>query len=145
MSSPVDNSGAPARSGLLGLYAGLLEVSAPLLDIYLRLRQRAGKEDPERLPERRGIAARPRPRGPLVWFHAASVGESMSMLRLIDHLLAERPTVQILVTTGTVTSASMMADRLGDRVIHQYVPVDRRAWTERFLDHWRLDCAIWIE
>lgn len=130
---------------LLGLYAALLEASGPLLELYLLHRRRAGKEDPARFAERHGIPSAPRPEGFLIWFHAASVGESMSMLRLIERVLTDRADARILVTTGTVTSAAMVAARLGGRVIHQYIPVDRRSWVERFLDHWRPDCAIWIE
>jgi 3-deoxy-D-manno-octulosonic-acid transferase len=145
MSSPVSDSSSRRLPFLLRAYGFLLESGAPVLDLYLNRRRRAGREDEARFEERRGVASRSRPDGFLVWFHAASVGESMSMLRLIDRLLADRPGTQILVTTGTVTSAAMVADRLGDRVIHQYVPVDRHAWVDRFLDHWRPDCAIWIE
>jgi 3-deoxy-D-manno-octulosonic-acid transferase len=123
----------------------LLEAGGPLLELYLRRRMKAGREDADRFDERHGIASRPRPHGFLIWFHAASVGESMSMLRLLDRLLEERPNLSILVTTGTVTSAAMVAERLKNRVIHQYVPVDRSAWVRRFLDHWRPDCAVWIE
>jgi 3-deoxy-D-manno-octulosonic-acid transferase len=129
----------------LRLYAGLLEAGGPLLDLYLARRMRAGREDIQRFGERQGIPSVPRPAGFLIWFHAASVGESMSMLRLLDRMQAERPGISILVTTGTVTSARMVAERLGDRVIHQYIPVDRAAWVTRFLDHWKPDCAIWIE
>src|SRR5476651_1855496 len=141
---------APRHSPfLLSLYAGLLEYGGPLLEFYLRRRQRAGREDTQRFGERHGIPSRLRPDGFLVWFHAASVGESMSMLRLLDRLLEERSDLSILVTTGTVTSAAMVAERLKadrfkDGVIHQYVPVDRPGWVERFLDHWRPDCAVWI-
>jgi 3-deoxy-D-manno-octulosonic-acid transferase len=146
MSSPApDRVSTERRPFLLGLYAGLLEAGAPLLDFYLARRMRSGREDAKRFDERRGIASVERPPGFLIWFHAASVGESMSMLRLLDRLLEERREAHILVTTGTVTSAAMVAERLGDRVIHQYVPVDRRAWIERFLDHWHPDCAVWIE
>ncbi len=98
-----------------------------------------------RFPERKGIASRMRPDGFLVWFHAASIGESLSVAPLAERLLAERPDTQILVTSGTVTSAGLLNRRLGTRVIHQYAPVDRRVWVERFLDHWRPDCAIWVE
>jgi 3-deoxy-D-manno-octulosonic-acid transferase len=135
---------------LLSLYAALLEAGGPLLELYLRRRMKTGREDAQRFGERHGIASRPRPDGFLIWFHAASVGESMSMLRLLDRLLEERRNLSILVTTGTVTSAAMVAERLKanglkDGVIHQYVPVDRPAWVRRFLDHWRPDCAVWIE
>lgn len=146
MSSPArDIAGAARRPLPLRLYAALLEAGGPLLDLYLARRMRAGREDAQRFGERRGIPSVPRPAGFLIWFHAASVGESMSMLRLLDRLQAERPGINILVTTGTVTSARMVADRLGNRVIHQYIPVDRAAWVTRFLDHWRPDCAVWIE
>jgi 3-deoxy-D-manno-octulosonic-acid transferase len=130
---------------LLSLYAILLEAGGPLLEFYLHRRMKAGREDAARFGERHGIPSKPRPDGFLIWFHAASVGESMSMLRLLDRLLEERRDLSILVTTGTVTSAAMVAERLKDRVIHQYVPVDRPVWVRRFLDHWRPDCAVWIE
>ncbi len=145
MSNPASETGTQRRSFLLNLYAALLEGGGPLLELYLRRRRRAGREDPLRFAERHGEPSRPRPDGFLIWFHAASVGESMSMLRLLDRLLDERRDLSILVTTGTVTSAAMVAARLNGRVIHQYIPVDRPSWVERFLDHWRPDCAVWIE
>jgi 3-deoxy-D-manno-octulosonic-acid transferase len=145
MSNPAPSKRPPRQPLLLRIYAGLLTAGGPLLRAYLRRRHRAGKEDIARIGERYGQPSRSRPNGFLVWFHAASVGESMSMLRLIERVLDGRPATEILVTTGTVTSAKMVADRLGDRVIHQYVPVDRPSWVEQFLDHWHPDCAIWIE
>lgn len=145
MSIPASEPVAQRKPFLLSLYATLLEAGGPLLELYLRRRLRAGREDAQRFGERHGIPSRARPDGFLIWFHAASVGELMSMLRLVGRLLEERRDLSILVTTGTVTSAAMVADRLEDRVIHQYVPVDRAAWVAHFLDHWRPDCAVWIE
>jgi 3-deoxy-D-manno-octulosonic-acid transferase len=145
MSIPASEPVAQRKPFLLNLYAALLEAGGPLLELYLRRRLRAGREDAQRFGERHGIPSKSRPDGFLIWFHAASVGESMSMLRLVDRLLEERRDLSILVTTGTVTSAAMVAERLKDRVIHQYVPVDRAAWVACFLDHWRPDCAVWIE
>ena len=145
MSIPASETVPQRTSILLSLYATLLETGSPLLELYLRRRLRAGREDAQRFGERHGISSKARPDGFLIWFHAASVGESMSMLRLLDRLLEERRNFSILVTTGTVTSAAMVADRLKDRVIHQYVPVDRPSWVKRFLDHWQPDCAVWIE
>src|ERR1700733_7705595 len=145
MSIPASQTPRQPDPFLLKLYATLLEAGGPLLEFYLRRRLRAGREDAQRFGERHGNPSQARPDGFLIWFHAASVGESMSMLRLVDRLLEERRDLSILVTTGTVTSAAMVAGRLKDRVIHQYVPVDRAAWVARFLDHWRPDCAVWIE
>lgn len=127
------------------LYRGLTEVATPAILLALHLRRRRGKEDPARAGERWGIAGRARPPGPLVWMHAASVGEATSALALIERLRADRPHVAILITTGTTTSAELMARRLPEGAFHQYVPVDRGAWVDRFLDHWRPDLALWIE
>ncbi len=127
------------------LYRGLTLVAAPLIDLYLRRRRAAGKEDAARFGERLGHASAARPEGPLVWLHAASVGEAISILPLIERVLAHRGDAHALVTTGTVTSARLMGERLGERSLHQYVPVDRPDAVRRFLDHWRPDLALWTE
>jgi 3-deoxy-D-manno-octulosonic-acid transferase len=127
------------------LYRGLTQPLAPLVAVYLRRRRKQGKEDALRFQERRGIPSLARPLGPLVWIHAASVGEATAMLALIERLLEERPTLEILVTTGTVASAVLLDKRLPARARHQYVPVDLPRWIARFLDHWRPDLALWVE
>lgn len=129
----------------LAIYRAATDAAALPLRLYLRRRLARGKEDGERLAERLGRARRPRPEGPLVWIHGASVGESVSAIPLIESLLRQRPDVSILVTTGTVTSAAILAQRLPAGVIHQYVPVDRAAWAGAFLDHWKPDAVLWLE
>lgn len=127
---------------LYRLATGLVE---PLAPAVLRARARRGKEDPARLGERLGRAGARRPDGPLVWLHGASVGESLSILPLIERLEAERPDLTLLVTSGTVTSASLLAARLPAGVIHQYVPVDGPRAAARFLAHWRPQLAVFVE
>lgn len=129
----------------LSLYRAATWLAAPWLDRHLARRAGRGKEDPARLAERRGVAGRPRPHGPLAWLHAASVGEAQAALALVRRLLDDRPTLSALVTTGTVTSAQLLADRLPARALHQYAPLDRRPWIAAFLDHWRPDVALWME
>jgi 3-deoxy-D-manno-octulosonic-acid transferase len=130
---------------MLGLYRALTIAMGPAIRLYLNRRRARGKEDPARSGEREGIASCPRPDGPLIWLHAASVGESISALCLIERLIHDHPDASVLVTTGTVTSAQIMASRLPERAIHHYIPVDRPAWVARFLDHWRPDMALWME
>jgi 3-deoxy-D-manno-octulosonic-acid transferase len=130
----------------LKLYRALTTVLGPLVMLYLLRRLARGKEDRARFGERRGIARCARPAGPLVWVHAASIGEAISMLALIDALVARRPELSVLVTTGTVSSARLLEARMpAERAWHQYVPVDRPAYVRRFLDHWRPDLALWVE
>ncbi len=132
-------------SPLLDLYRAASTLGAPVIDLYLRRRMARGKEDRGRFHERLGRPAMARPEGPLIWLHAASVGESLSMLPLIQQLLDRCGGWRVLVTTGTVTSAELMAERLPEGAFHQYAPVDRLAFVKRFLDHWRPDLALWSE
>jgi 3-deoxy-D-manno-octulosonic-acid transferase len=129
------------------LWAGAATTAAPALRCWLRLRLRRGKEVAGRLAERRGQERAPRPAGPLLWLHAASVGETVSILPVLAALEARAPALTLLVTTGTVTSARLLASRVGDhgRVLHRFVPLDVPAWTRRFLDHWRPDAAVFVE
>jgi 3-deoxy-D-manno-octulosonic-acid transferase len=130
---------------MLGTYRLLTRLLQPLAPWVLEQRARRGKEDPARLGERLGQAGIVRPDGPLVWLHAISVGESLSLLPVIDRLRRQRPDLSVLVTTGTMTSARMMAQRLPEGVIHQYAPVDTPDAVARFLDHWQPGLAMLVE
>ena len=129
----------------LTLYALATWAAEPLTPWLLRRRAGLGKEDAERLGERRGVAGRARPPGPLVWLHGSSVGEALSMAPLIDRIAARRPDLTILVTTGTRTSAQVLSGRLPARVIHQFAPLDTPQSARRFLAHWRPGLAIFVE
>jgi len=104
-----------------------------------------GKEDPERLEERLGISLAERPTGNLIWFHAASVGESLSLMELIKRISSSQPDYNFLITTGTITSAKLILSRLPSNAVHQYIPVDTPKAVEKFLDRWRPSLAIWTE
>ena len=130
---------------IVGLYGAIARIGEPLIRLYLKRRMSRGREDPARIGERFGTPSLPRPKGALVWLHAASIGEAFSVLRLIERI-AETPThPHVLVTTGTVSSARLLAGRLTERAFHQYVPVDHPDWVARFLDHWRPDVALLVE
>ncbi len=129
----------------LGLYRGLTTVLSPFSSALLRARARRGKEDPSRLGERLGRASQPRPGGALVWLHGASVGETLSVLPLIDAMRLSRPDVNLLVTSGTVASAALLAERLPAGVIHQFAPLDTPAAAKAFTAHWRPGLAIFVE
>lgn len=117
----------------------------PALHGWLNRRSKRGKEEPTRIAERFGNASIARPTGTLVWLHAASVGETQSVLTLVRALLKTHPEIHLLITTGTVTSAALVAQQNLPRVIHQFVPVDTLPAVKRFLQHWRPDVALWVE
>lgn len=132
-------------SPALFLYRLVTRLLEPLAPRLLDARARKGKEDPVRVDERLGLASVPRPAGDLVWLHGVSVGESLSLLPVVDRLRRVRPDLSILVTSGTVTSATLLAKRLPDGVIHQYAPVDGPAAVAAFLDHWRPAAGVLVE
>jgi 3-deoxy-D-manno-octulosonic-acid transferase len=127
----------------LRVYRGLSSAAVPLAPALIRQRLKRGKEDPERTDERRGLSHDTRPQGPLVWIHGASVGEVLAAAALIERLRALN--IRILLTSGTVTSAAIVAKRFPPDVIHQYVPYDTPRFVERFLDHWRPSLGLFIE
>jgi 3-deoxy-D-manno-octulosonic-acid transferase len=127
----------------LRVYRKLSSAMVPLAPALISRRLKLGKEDPARVGERRGVSADVRPAGPLVWIHGASVGEVLASAALIEKLRALN--LRILVTSGTVTSAAVVAKRFPPDVIHQYVPYDSPRYVARFLDHWRPSLALFIE
>src|SRR3954470_11116815 len=127
----------------LRVYRKLSYAMVPLSPALISRRLKLGKEDPARVGERRGLSADIRPVGPLVWIHGASVGEVLAAAALIERLRALN--LRILLTSGTVTSAAIVAKRFPADVIHQYVPYDSPRYVARFLDHWQPSLALFIE
>lgn len=128
---------------LLASYRFAGTAAYPLAGGYVAWRARKGKEERSRRRERYGKAGAARPPGPLIWMHAASVGETLSIAPLIERLLGFG--IKVILTTGTVTSAKLVKERFRGKVVHQYVPLDLKPAVSRFLDHWRPDLAIVAE
>ncbi len=130
----------------IGIYNTLVRTLYPMvIRRYIEKRKKMGKEDVKRFNERVGRPTKPRPEGRLIWLHGASVGESISMLPLINRLLELYPDAHVMVTTGTTTSAEVMAKRLPERAFHQYLPIDNPVFAARFVRHWHPTIALWFE
>lgn len=128
------------------IYNTLITILYPLvIRSYVERRKQNGKEDINRFNERIGRPKMKRPEGKLFWLHGASVGESVSMLPLINRILETYPDSHVMVTTGTVTSADVMQKRLPERAFHQFIPLDNPIFTTRFIKHWQPDVALWFE
>ena len=127
----------------LRTYRLLMRAAAPLAPMLLSYRLKRGKEHARRLGERRGETSIPRPSGPLVWLHGASVGEITAVLPLIERIHGRG--LNVLVTSGTVTSASVAEKRLPPGVIHQFAPLDTPQFAARFLNHWKPDLGLFVE
>ncbi len=134
-----------SKSVVLSSYLGLSWVLGPVYRFAIRRRLAAGKEDKARVAERFGGTTLARPDGPLIWMHAASIGETQSLMGLIPALLAAQPELSILVTSTTVTSARLLERDLPERAFHQFSPIDTPQVIRQFLDHWQPDVAVWVE
>lgn len=128
---------------VLRLYRGGTRLVSPLGRLFLARRRRRGKEDVARIDERRGIPSLARPDGVLVWMHGASVGETVSLLPLVERFIGRG--FSVLLTSGTVTSSRVMGQRLPEGALHQFMPLDMPAYVERFLAHWTPDLALVTE
>ncbi|CFW99083.1 3-deoxy-D-manno-octulosonic acid transferase [Candidatus Filomicrobium marinum] len=141
-----DPSTPPVPAGFrLKSYRVATRIIQPVAPLILRFRENKGKEDPTRRNERFGQSNLARPEGPLVWIHAASVGETNAILPVVDTLTALRPDVRCLLTTGTLTSARLAAQRLGPNAFHQFLPLDSPEYARRFLERWQPDVAVLTE
>jgi 3-deoxy-D-manno-octulosonic-acid transferase len=124
-------------------YRQLTAAGMPFATVLLSHRLKRGKEHPGRIGERRGLAEVARPQGPLVWVHGASVGELLAVIPLIERIRARG--FNVLVTSGTLTSAELAANRLPAGAVHQFIPLDAPQFIRRFLDHWKPDLALFAE
>ncbi len=130
---------------ILFLYRICTILLSPLVFIWLLIRLYKGKEEKSRFNERLGFPRKKREKGKLIWFHGASVGECLSMMPLIKKILEENQNLQVMVTSGTVTSAALMATRLPKRAFHQFLPIDFPWAVKKFVSYWHPDLALWFE
>jgi 3-deoxy-D-manno-octulosonic-acid transferase len=128
---------------LFRAYRAATSVLEPAVLGLLYWRQRQGREDRTRLGERQGYPSRQRPKGHLIWVHGASIGETLSLLPIVERLTQRG--LAVLVTSGTRTSAALIARRLPPGAVHQFMPLDVPRYVRRFLDHWRPDLALVAE
>ena len=124
-------------------YRAVTAALEPAVVGLLYWRRRKGREDRTRLGERQGYPSRPRPKGHLVWVHGASNGETLSLMPVVERLTLRG--LSVLVTSGTRTSAALVARRLPPGAVHQYVPVDVPRYIRRFLRHWQPDLVLVAE
>ncbi|MBO5997999.1 MAG: 3-deoxy-D-manno-octulosonic acid transferase [Alphaproteobacteria bacterium] len=129
---------------ILSIYRFISYLAYPFVRVLLFVRKKKGKEDAVRGRERMGYYTKERPEGRLIWLHGASVGECLSMMPLVNYLVTLENT-QVMVTSGTVTSANLMEKRLPKGAFHQYVPVDLPMYTTRFIKHFHPDLAFFFE
>jgi len=119
----------------------------PFVPVYLFLRKLSNKEHTTRYKEKMSQINILRDKGFLVWFHVASVGEAMSILPLIENFEKEKKIDKILITTITLSSATVLQKRFNKntKIIHQFLPLDIPNFVNKFLNHWSPNLSIFID
>ncbi len=127
------------------IYNLMTKIIRPLFYLFFIYRFLKNKEERGKYSERKGFSSSKKPKGKIVWVHAASVGEALSSLPLIDKLKELSPKISILITTSTKTSKEIIVKKKIDDLIHQYVPWDNEKFCTNFLNFWQPDLAIFLE
>ena len=115
---------------------------SPLI-ILIRLLK--NKEDKKRFLEKFTINLKKRKPGNLIWFHAASVGEFLSIVPLVKELEKRKDIKNILVTTSTLSSSKIFENFKFKKTIHQFFPIDYFYFTSKFINYWKPRIAIFID
>lgn len=126
-------------------YRFLTNCIAPFIPFLIHNRTKKGFEEKSRIKERYGHSSVSRPTGNILWIHAASVGETLSVIPLVEDWLYKHKNDHILLTTATTTAAKILSKRLINRLIHQYIPFDINSWVKRFLNYWQPSALILVE
>lgn len=127
------------------IYKSVTRLAAPIIYAYVRYRILIGLEHPTRYTERLGRATFPRPAGPLLWFHAVSLGEGLSTIPVIKHCINQKHNCRILMTTTAMSAFAAIKDQLPNCVIYQFAPIDTPSAVEGFLRHWSPTAIFLIE
>ncbi|RYE06080.1 MAG: 3-deoxy-D-manno-octulosonic acid transferase [Rickettsiaceae bacterium] len=129
---------------MIFVYNAITLLLLPIYILILIWRLFKKKEDLNRIWERFGISSQHRPKGEIFWLHAASVGESNIIINLVQNISINQDTTY-LVTSGTLTSARILKNKLPANIIHQFLPYDNFLFVYLFLKKWRPYIGIFIE
>lgn len=129
---------------MIQIYNFIIFLINPILFFYFKYRQKIGKENINKFHQKLGTYHITKPKKKLIWFHAVSVGETLSIIPLMNQL-CKTANIKILLTTSTVTSEQIIKGRLHKNIFHQFAPIDKKKYVIRFLEHFKPDIGIWIE
>ena len=127
------------------LYQVVLSIIILISPLIIILRIFKNKEDKKRFVEKFSIPSEKRRNGLLIWFHACSVGEILSIVPLIKNYEKNNAVSQILVTTSTLSSSKVLKKFKFKKTIHQFYPIDHFIFVNSFLNYWKPNIAIFVE
>ena len=126
---------------LYNLFGFIFLILSPLI-IFIRIIN--GKEDPKRFQEKYSLYKK-NISNTTVWFHGSSVGEIMSILPIIMKFEKDKNIKKILLTSTTVSSASIIKKKSFKKTTHVYFPFDVGFICSNFLSKWKPKVAVFVD
>jgi len=126
-------------------YQLFLIILLPIYPLIIFYRIIKKKENKASFQEKLCFFSRLRKPGKLIWFHASSVGELMSILPIIHYYENKKFVNQILITTSTLSSGKILKKFKFKKTVHQFFPIDIIFLSKRFLNYWKPSIAVFIE
>jgi len=130
---------------LLILYTWFSYFLLPFYFLRLIIRGIQDRGHLDRWNERLGICHLSRPKQKVIWMHAVSVGEVNALIPLLRSIIDQYEDFDILVTTSTLTGSNLLKTRVGDKIKHQYLPIDIPHFINNFLSFWNPSILIILE
>ena len=135
---------------MLQVYRYLTYFLFPIFIILIYFRSLFNKEDKKRFKEKifsSHFMARKDNSKKLIWFHAASIGECLSILPLIDEINNKNNNINFLITTVTLSSSKLLENKLNkyNNIDHRFLPLDIILLVENFLSSWKPDLVCFVD
>ena len=130
---------------MLLIYRILINFTLLISPIIVILRIIKNKEHPRRFLEKYSIPSKKRRSGKLVWFHGSSVGETLSVIPLVEKLEKDKNIHQILITSNTLSSSKIFENLKFRKTVHQFFPIDSNIIIKKFLNYWKPSLVLFIE
>jgi len=135
---------------MLQAYRYLAYIIFPILIILIYLRTFFNKEDKIRFKEKifsSSFRVLKDNNKKLIWFHAASIGEYLSIMPLIDELNNKHKNLNFLITTTTLSSSRLIENKSKQfkNITHRFFPLDLESLAENFLNSWKPDLVCFVD
>ena len=130
---------------MIFLYRIILNIILILSPFIFIIRLLKKKETLKSYSQKILISDKYRPKGKLIWFHGASVGEIKSIIPILEKLEKNSNYNQILITSNTLSSANIVKNLKLKKIIHQFFPIDSNFILKKFIDFWKPSKVIFID
>ena len=127
------------------IYQFLLTITLFFSPLIIIIRILKNKEDKLRFREKFCFISKKRGAGKLIWFHGSSVGEILSVIPIIKKYDNDKSIAKILITSSTLSSSKVLQKIKFKKTIHQFYPIDHLLFSNKFLNHWKPNVAIFLE